>query len=469
MAERIIATTNGNPLALIELPASLTEDELRGAVPLRDPLPIDAHVADVFAQRARALKADARMVLLLAAAERVGDPALLRHAAATEDLSWEQAVASAEESGLVTFTPRVAFRHPLVRSAIYDSAAPAERRRAHAALAEALDGDGDADRRAWHLGAATLTPDEQVASELEASAERARRRGGSSVAAEYLWRAVELTPDPERATERLLDAARGVLDRRAGQAGTADARSSDRPRRRGRTGGGCGVDAGAGLLRRRRGARRGEAPGRRTVCRRSAPPRARNRRRCRRRCHRPRRRPPHRRVDPPGDRIRHPAHRRAVRHPLPDGRVADRDRDPTGRRPDRCQPAPTNRCHGRRDQPHTVAGQRRPARPRGVLRRRRRRLRGARRRRVGRPDAGVGAAGSPHRGARRAPLGVELPQLARRPAGPSRDPRRRTWPRSTISSRSPGHGGCSVRHRRHRCCSTPGAGTTKRRAPAPSA
>jgi DNA-binding CsgD family transcriptional regulator len=211
VAERIIATTNGNPLALIELPASLTDDELRGAVPLRDPLPIDAHVADVFAQRARALKADARMVLLLAAAERVGDPALLRHAAATEDLSWEQAVASAEESGLVTFTPRVAFRHPLVRSAIYYSAAPAERRRAHAALAEALDGDGDADRRAWHLGAATLTPDERVASELEASAERARRRGGSSVAAEYLWRAAELTPDPERATERLLDAARGAL------------------------------------------------------------------------------------------------------------------------------------------------------------------------------------------------------------------------------------------------------------------
>ena len=229
------------------------------------------------------------------------------------------------------------------------------------------------------------------------------------------------------------------------------------------------MDAGAGLLRRRRGAGRGAAPGRRTVCRRSAPPRARNRRRCRRRCHRPRRRPPHRRVDPPGDRIRHPAHRRAVRHPLPDGRVADRDRDPTGRRPDRCQPAPTNRCHGRRDQPHTVAGQRRPARPRRVLRRRRRRLRGARRRRVGRPDAGVGAAGSPHRGARRAPLGVELPQLARRPAGPSRDRgvvpgrdrRSRRAHRDTGAARFAITGtGAARRH---------GAGTTKRRAPAPSA
>ncbi|MGZ8650211.1 MAG: LuxR C-terminal-related transcriptional regulator [Solirubrobacteraceae bacterium] len=211
VAERIIAATNGNPLALLELPTSLTEAELRGAAPLRDPLPIDAHVANVFAARTQALDADAQMLLLLAAAERLGDPALLRHAAASDGLSWDKAVATAEESGLVTFTPRVEFRHPLVRSAIYYSSAPAQRRRAHAALADALDAEGDADRRAWHLGSATLAPDERVAAELEASAERARRRGGSSVAAEYLWRAAELTPDAKRATARLLDAARGAL------------------------------------------------------------------------------------------------------------------------------------------------------------------------------------------------------------------------------------------------------------------
>ena len=126
-------------------------------------------------------------------------------------LSWDEAVANAEASGLVTFTPTVEFRHPLVRSAVYYSATASDRRRAHAALAEALDADADADRRAWHLGAAAAGPDEQVARALEASAERARQRGGSSAAALYLWRAAELTPDPRRASERLLEAARAEL------------------------------------------------------------------------------------------------------------------------------------------------------------------------------------------------------------------------------------------------------------------
>ncbi len=158
------------------------------------------------------LDADARLVLLLAAAERFGDPVLLRRAAETAgELSWDETVARAEASGLVTFTPRVEFRHPLVRSTVYYSAAAADRRRAHAALAGALDTDTDADRRAWHLGAAAAGPDERVAQALEASAERARRRGGASAAAAYLWRAFELTPDRERAAERLLEAARAEL------------------------------------------------------------------------------------------------------------------------------------------------------------------------------------------------------------------------------------------------------------------
>ena len=137
---------------------------------------------------------------------------LLRRAAdAVGHLSWDDAVAKAEASGLVTFTPTVEFRHPLVRSAVYYSAAASDRRRAHAALAEALDADADADRRAWHLGAAAAGPDERVARALEASAERARQRGGASAAAVYLWRAAELTPDPGRAAERLLEAARAEL------------------------------------------------------------------------------------------------------------------------------------------------------------------------------------------------------------------------------------------------------------------
>ena len=212
VASRIVAATEGNPLALVELPAALTAEQLRGAEPLPDPLPIGERISDLFAARARALDENARMVLLLAAAERLGDPMLLRRAAdAVGELSWDEAVANVEASGLVTFAPTVEFRHPLVRSAVYYEAAAPDRRRAHAALADALDAHADADRRAWHLGAAATGPDERVAEALEASAERARQRGGSSAAAMYLWRAAELTPDRARAAERLLEAARAEL------------------------------------------------------------------------------------------------------------------------------------------------------------------------------------------------------------------------------------------------------------------
>jgi DNA-binding CsgD family transcriptional regulator len=212
IARRLVDATGGNPLALVELPAVLTTDQLSGAAPLPEPLPLGERLSNLFADRLRSLDAGAHAVLLLAAAERLGDPRLLRRAAAaTGALSWDEAIANAEATGLVTFLPAVEFRHPLVRSAVYYAATPAERRRAHAALAEALDGEGDVDRQAWHRGAAADGPDEAVALALAASADRARQRGGSSAAAQYLWRAAELTPDPERAAERLLEAARAEL------------------------------------------------------------------------------------------------------------------------------------------------------------------------------------------------------------------------------------------------------------------
>jgi hypothetical protein len=212
VADRIVAATGGNPLALVELPAVLTGEQLRGSSPLPDPLPIGERLSGLFATRVAALDANARMVLLLASAERLGDPTLLRRAAgAFGGLSWDAAVATAESSGLIAFVPKVAFRHPLVRSVVYYSAAASDRRRAHVALAEALDADLDADRRAWHLVAAAADPDEHIARALEVSAERARQRGGASAAALLLWRAAELTPDRERATARLLEAARAEL------------------------------------------------------------------------------------------------------------------------------------------------------------------------------------------------------------------------------------------------------------------
>ncbi|MGE0510207.1 MAG: AAA family ATPase [Acidimicrobiia bacterium] len=212
VADHIVAASGGNPLALVELPKALTEEQLRGAVPLPDPLPIGPHLSTVFTPRLSALTAPAQTALLLAAAEQMGDLLLLRRAASTmAGLAWDEAAMEAEASELVRFEPSVRFRHPLVRSAVYYAAPPAQRRHVHAALAGVLDGADDIDRRAWHLGAGTIEPDEQVARTLEASAERARRRGGLSVAADYLYRAAELTPSPERATARMLEAARAEL------------------------------------------------------------------------------------------------------------------------------------------------------------------------------------------------------------------------------------------------------------------
>ena len=212
VADHIVAASDGNPLALVELPKALSEEQLRGAAPLPDPLPIGPHLSTVFTARLCALSDAAQTAILLAAVEQKGDPSLIRRAASTmAGLAWDEAAMEAEASGLVRFEPLVSFRHPLVRSAVYYAASPVQRRRVHAALAAALDSADDVDRLAWHLGAATIEPDEQVARALEAAAERARRRGSLSVTADYLRRAAELTPSPERATARLLQAARAEL------------------------------------------------------------------------------------------------------------------------------------------------------------------------------------------------------------------------------------------------------------------
>ena len=157
------------------------------------------------------------MLLLVAAAEPVGDPLLLWRAA--ERLGIGPAAAEGPEAdGLLAIGDRVTFRHPLVRSAIYRSAAPGERRAAHLALAEATDREVDPDRRAWHLAAAAPGPDEEVAVELERSAGRAQARGGLAAAAAFLQRAVALTPEPAQRSERALAAAQASV-----QAGAFDA------------------------------------------------------------------------------------------------------------------------------------------------------------------------------------------------------------------------------------------------------
>ncbi|MFF2351844.1 AAA family ATPase [Kitasatospora sp. NPDC058115] len=204
--DRIVAETQGNPLALLELPRGLGPEELAGGFGRPDARPLVGQIEQSFLHRIQALPPAARHLLLLAAAEPVGDVALLAEAAALLGIE-DSAAPSAEAAGLVTIGTRVRFRHPVVRSAAYRAAAPEARQQAHRALAEATDPDSDPDRRAWHLANAIAWPDEEVAAELERSAGRAQARGGVAAAAAFLERAAELTPDPAVRAARALAAA----------------------------------------------------------------------------------------------------------------------------------------------------------------------------------------------------------------------------------------------------------------------
>jgi DNA-binding CsgD family transcriptional regulator len=208
--DRLVTETRGNPLALTELPLELTPAQRAGTQLLPDPLPINGALRRRFLRQIRDLPAEAQRLVLLASAERSGDPALIWRAAAKLDIDPE-AAGPAEAEGLVVFEPRVAFRHPLVRSAAYHGASPVERRAAHQALADALDSEMDADRRAWHRAGASSSPDEEVAAELARTAERATKRGGYMTAAAFFRRAAELTPGPAEQAERWLAAAEAEL------------------------------------------------------------------------------------------------------------------------------------------------------------------------------------------------------------------------------------------------------------------
>jgi DNA-binding CsgD family transcriptional regulator len=218
--DRIVAETRGNPLALLELPRALTAAELAGGFGAPDaagPAALAGRIEDSFRRRLEALPAAAERLLLVAAAEPVGDPALMWRAAGQLGIGLE-AAAAADGAGLLTIGDRVTFRHPLVRSAVYRARSPEERRAVHRALADATDPQTDPDRRAWHRAQATLVPDEEVAAELEASAGRARARGGLAAAGAFLDRSAALTLDPGRRAQRALAAAQAKY-----QAGTFDA------------------------------------------------------------------------------------------------------------------------------------------------------------------------------------------------------------------------------------------------------
>jgi DNA-binding CsgD family transcriptional regulator len=210
VGQRIVAETSGNPLALIEVGRELTPGQLAGQAPLPELLPLGHHLEDRFLRQARRLPADTQLLLLTAAADPTGDPGLLWRTG--HDLGFSPAAAApAQAENLIVVGTVIRFRHPLIRSAIYYSAAPIERRRIHRALAGATDPGHDPDRRAWHLSEATAEPDESVAAGLELAAGRATTRGGWAASGAFLARAAVLTPDPGTQGRRLLAAARAEI------------------------------------------------------------------------------------------------------------------------------------------------------------------------------------------------------------------------------------------------------------------
>jgi DNA-binding CsgD family transcriptional regulator len=229
--DRIVAETRGNPLALLELPRGLTATQLAGGFGILAADGVAGRIEDSFVRRLGALPEAARRLTLVAAAEPLGDPLLVWRAAQGLGIGPDTADAAAA-AGLLTIGDRVTFRHPLVRSAAYRSAAPQDRQAAHRALADVTDRDLDPDRHAWHLAAAAAGPDEGVALALEHSAGRAEARGGLVAAAAFLQRAVALTVDPGRRAERALAAAQasfqaGAFDDARRLVATAEAEARD--------------------------------------------------------------------------------------------------------------------------------------------------------------------------------------------------------------------------------------------------
>jgi DNA-binding CsgD family transcriptional regulator len=204
---RLVAETGGNPLALLELSSALSEAQLSGTEAVLAPMPVSARVERAFLARVSRLPKETQTLLLVASADDSGELATVLRAA--EQLgAGVETLDEAEQAGLLHVRgARLELRHPLVRSAVYQAAPLSRRQAVHGALARVLDGEVDADRRAWHRAAASVEPDPSVGEELEAAAERARQRSGFAAASLAFERAAALTTDEEHRARRLTAAA----------------------------------------------------------------------------------------------------------------------------------------------------------------------------------------------------------------------------------------------------------------------
>nr|WP_167215840.1 helix-turn-helix transcriptional regulator [Kribbella shirazensis] len=220
--ERILAEAHGNPLALLELPRWFSAAELSFGPALGSTVgrrSLTSRMEEGFLRRLELLPHESRLLLVIAAAEPLGDVRLLWRAAQSMGISVD-AARPAETAGLIELRETVRFRHPLVRSVAYRSADVRERQAAHRALAAATDPLADPDRQAWHRASAATGPDEAVAAQLERSADRALAQGGLAAAAAFLERAAVLTPDAGDRVHRRLNAVQAMM-----HAGTLEAAS----------------------------------------------------------------------------------------------------------------------------------------------------------------------------------------------------------------------------------------------------
>jgi DNA-binding CsgD family transcriptional regulator len=206
VCDQLVLESHGNPLALLELARTRSAASLAGGFGLPDGKPLAGKLEARYAQRLARLSGDTQLLILVMAAEPVGDPLLLGRA--IEKLGFDVSAARpAVEAGLIRIGARTEFAHPLVRSAAYRAATSGDRRRVHRALADATDGQRDPDRRAWHRARAEPGANEVLADELEQSAGRAQARGGLAAAAAFRTKATELTPDSTKRARRALAAA----------------------------------------------------------------------------------------------------------------------------------------------------------------------------------------------------------------------------------------------------------------------
>ncbi|MEU9380159.1 AAA family ATPase [Streptomyces sp. NPDC048279] len=202
----LVASTGGNPLALIEAARELSADQLSGTAPLPEPIPLGHALERIYLREVRALPSQTRALLLTSAADPTSNPNVLWRAGPKLGFDAD-AAAAAEDRDLLSIRETVRFRHPLIRSAVYYGTPLARRARVHSVLAEVAADLGETDLHAWHLGAAATEPDDAVAAELDRAAVRARGRGDWTGSSSLLARAAALTQGPQNRARRLLRAA----------------------------------------------------------------------------------------------------------------------------------------------------------------------------------------------------------------------------------------------------------------------